>query len=193
MIPFLSISTRGTFDMAEPRKVGPGFYVLLLLIAVATFVLHEGAHWLAGVALGHEMTVTLNSSAPVGAVPRDHDLLIAAAGPLVTLAGGLIAFALVLTRDSLAAYGVLFFALFMRLMAAVISLINPNDEARISLALGLGLYVLPLIMVGALLVLTVVASRRLRLGWKTNLMTYLVSTLAVSAIVAADQFVIAPG
>lgn len=179
--------------MAEPRRVGPGFYVLLLLIAVATFALHEGAHWLAGVALGHEMTVTLNSSAPVGAVPRDHDLLIAAAGPVVTLAGGLIAFALVLTRDSLAAYGVLFFALFMRLIAAVISLINPNDEARISLAMGLGPYVLPLIMVGALLVLTVVASRRLRLGWKTNLMTYLVSTVAVTAIVAADQFIIAPG
>ncbi|MBA4806569.1 hypothetical protein [Brevundimonas sp.] len=179
--------------MTGSRRVGPGFYALLLLIAAATFVVHEGAHWLAGVALGHEMTVTLNSSAPVGAVPREHDLMIAAAGPLVTLAGGLIAFVLILTRDSLTAYGVLFFALFMRFMAAVISLINPNDEARISLALGLGLYALPLIMVGVLLILTVIASRRLRLGWKTNLMTYLVSTVAVTAIVAADQFVVARG
>lgn len=178
--------------MTGSRRVGAGFYALLPLIALATFVVHEGAHALAGIALGHEMTVSLNSSAPVGSVPNAHGLMIAAAGPLVTLIGGLIAFALVLARDSLIAYGVLYMALFMRFMAAVISLMNPNDEARISLGLGLGLYTLPLIMVAALLILTVIASRRLRLGWKTNLASYLVFTVAVSAIVGLDQFVLAP-
>ncbi len=176
--------------MAQPRKVGPGFYLILPLIALATFVLHEGAHWLAGVVLGHEMTVSLNSSAPVGAVSREHALLISAAGPLVTLAGGLIAFALVLARDSLAAYGVLFFALFMRFSAGLISLIHPNDEARISLDLGLGLYTLPAAMVGVLMVLTVIAARRLRLGWKTHLAAYLVCTAALTAVVFADQVLI---
>ncbi|NBB65144.1 hypothetical protein GVN18_38450 [Pseudomonas sp. ODNR1LW] len=173
--------------MVQPRKVGPGFYQLLPLIALATFVLHEGAHWLAGVVLGHEMTVSLNSSAPVGAVSREHALLISAAGPLVTLAGGLIAFALVLARDSLAAYGVVFFALFMRFSAGLISLIHPNDEARISLDLGLGLYTLPVAMVGGLLVLTVIAARRLGLGWKTHVAAYLVCTAALTAVVVADQ------
>ena len=70
-----------------------------------------------------------------------------------------------------------------------VSLFHFNDEARISDLLGLGPWTLPSLMVGVLLILTVVASRRLRLGWKTNAGAYLVSTVATTAIVMGDMAV----
>lgn len=173
--------------MAHPRRVGPGFYALLLLIAVATFVVHEGAHWAMGRVLGHDMTFSLNGSGALGPVsPFDHHL-ISAAGVLVTVAQGVVGLVLVWRRNSLVGYGLLYFAALMRLMAAVVSLFNPNDEARISEALGLGLWTLPVAVVVVLVVMTVIATRRLGLAWRTNLLTYLTATVALSAIVGLDM------
>ena len=70
-----------------------------------------------------------------------------------------------------------------------VSLFHLNDEARISDALGLGPGTLPGLMVTVLMALTVIASRHLRLGWKTNLGAYLVSTIATTVIVMGDMMV----
>ena len=175
--------------MRNIRRVDSRFYVLLLIIAPLTSLVHEAAHWLTGVALGHTMSFSINGvGAAAGTSVRDH-ILIAAAGPLVTLLQGIVAFMLVRSRDSVAAYGVLFFALMMRATAMGVSLFHLNDEARISDLLGLGPWTLPSLMVGVLLILTVVASRGLRLGWKTNAAAYLVSTVAITAIVMGDMAV----
>jgi len=40
---------------------------------------------------------------------------------------------------------------------------------------------------GVLVGLTVLASRKLRIGWKTNLLTYLVCTIGLSAVVGLDM------
>ena len=173
--------------MAHPRRVGPGFYVVLLLIALATFVLHEGAHWAMGRALGHDMTFGLNGSGTLGPAPPVDHHLISAAGVLVTVAQGVVGLVLVWRRNSLVGYGLLYFAALMRLVAAVVSLFNPNDEARISEALGLGLWTLPVAVVGLLGVMAVVATRRLGLSWRTNLLTWLTATAALSAIVGLDM------
>jgi len=173
--------------MRNIRRVDSSFYGLLLVIAPLTYLVHEAAHWLTGTALGHVMSFSINGVSPAAATSvRDH-ILIAAAGPLVTLLQGIVAFMLVRTRDSVAAYGVLFFALMMRATAMGVSLFHLNDEARISDLLGLGPWTLPSLMVGVLLILTVIASRRLRLGWKTNLGAYLVATVATTAIVMGDM------
>jgi hypothetical protein len=173
--------------MRNIRRVGAGFYLLLIGAVLLTALIHEGAHWLAGTALGHQMTFNLNSVGPMSPVSmRDH-LIISAAGPLVTILQGLIAFVLVLRRDMLGAYAFLFFAALMRVTATAVSVFNPNDEARISLELGMGQWTLPLIVCGLLIALTVVASRKLRIGWKTNLLTYLVCTVGITAIVGLDM------
>ena len=173
--------------MTNVRRVGARYYLLLLAIVLVTHLIHEGAHWLAGVALGHEMTFNLNSAGPTMPVTmRDH-LIISAAGPVVTLIQGVVAFLMVRARASMAAYGFLFFAALMRVSAAGISLFNPNDEARISLELGLGQWTLPIVVSAVLIVLTVVASRALRLGWKTNALTYFVCTIGLSAMVGLDM------
>lgn len=169
------------------RRVGARFYASLLVIAVATFLVHEGAHWAMGRALGHAMVFGLNGTGPVGAVSMSDHLWISAAGVIVTLIQGAAGFLMAMRRESLVGYGMLFFAALMRLMAAGVSVFNPNDEARISQELGLGLWTLPAATVAVLVVLTVIASRRLGLSWRTNLLTYLIATLALSAIVGLDM------
>lgn len=172
--------------MRNTRRVGAGFYLLLAGAILATSLIHEGAHWLAGTLLGHPMTFNLNSVSPTDAVSMRDVLIFTAAGPVVTVIQGIIAFILVMRRDSLAAYAFLFFAALMRVTAAGISPFNPNDEARIGLELGIGQWTLPVLVCGLLVTLTVLASRRLRIGWKTNVLTYLVCTVGISAIVGLD-------
>ena len=90
------------------------FYGGLLVIAPLTYLVHEAAHWLTGTALGHDMSFSINGVSPAGAITAHDHLLISAAGPLMTLVQEIIAFLLVRSRDSVVAYGVLFFALMMR-------------------------------------------------------------------------------
>jgi len=173
--------------MGNIRRVGRGFYLLRIGAVLVTALIHEGAHWLAGTALGHQMTFNLNSVSPMSPVSmRDH-LIISAAGPILTLIQGILAYVLILRRDLLGAYAFLFVAALMRVMAAGISYFNPNDEARISLELGIGQWTLPVLASGLLVTLTVLASRRLRIGWKTNVLTYLVCTVGLSAVVGLDM------
>lgn len=175
-------------ENAPPKRVGWNFYGTLLAAVVLTSLLHEAAHWLAGVALGYEMVMSLNAAAPrSGGFLSERDaFLVSGAGPLLTFAQGVVAFVVVRKRASLLAYPFLFAAWFMRFAAAFVSLMHPNDEARMSLALGWGFWTLPALVVIALLALTFVASRRLRLGWQTNVASYLLCSAAFAAIVSLD-------
>ncbi|MDP2764601.1 MAG: hypothetical protein Q8O54_07175, partial [Brevundimonas sp.] len=70
-----------------------------------------------------------------------------------------------------------------------ISLFNPNDEARISEWLGWGAWTLPLIVTVGLLALLAVGSRRLRVSWKTLALTWVVASVAVSAVIGLDMII----
>ena len=167
-------------------RPGLRFYGLLVLAGLATHAIHEGAHWAAGEALGHDMIMGLNggTTAEPGSV-RDQ-VLISGAGPAVTIIQALAAFALVRSRRPLAAYAFLYAAAFLRFMATVISLSNPNDEARISTALGLGAWTLPLLVTVGLAALAWAASRRLRLSVGTNALAFAVLAAVLTAIVGLD-------
>ncbi len=170
------------------KHVNWNFYFVLLIATVLTFLLHEVAHWLAGVGLGYDMVMSMNGASPRngGFLSERDAFLISGAGPLFTLMQALTAFFLVKSRDWTLAYPVLFVALFMRFAAAFVSLMHPNDEARMSLALGWGMWALPALIVGGLFVLTWLASRHLKLGWKTNVASYIFCSLAFAAIVFLD-------
>jgi hypothetical protein len=172
-------------------RTGVPFYGVLVLATLLTTLIHEAAHWGMGVALGHAMAMTLNQTHAIGgAVVSLRDALwIDAAGPAITIAGALIAFALIQRRGMLLAYPFLFAAWFMRFAAAFVSLSHPNDEARISLELLGGLWWLPGIVVLVLLALTWSAARRLRIGWKTNVVCYLICSLMTASIVFGDRLI----
>ena len=172
----------------QRNRVDARFYITLVIAVVLTFAVHEAAHWTAGLALGHDMVISLNGvvAAPGTAVPARDAFVITAAGPAMTVLQALIAFALIRSRGALLAYPFLFTAWFMRFAAAFVSLFHPNDEARMSLHLGWGQWLLPIVTVLALLLLTWIGARRLRLGWTTNTAIYVLCSLLFAAIVFGD-------
>ena len=173
----------------QRMRTGAGFYGLVFIAGFITFTLHEGGHWLAAMLLGHEAYFGLNSAGARGAVSAADEAIISAAGPVVTIVQALIALALVQARGSAAAWIFLFWAAFMRFMATVISLFNPNDEARISEWLGWGLWTLPVIVTAGLCVLVAIGSRRLSVSWKTLALTWVAASVAVSAVVGLDMII----
>ena len=160
----------------KPRRTSAAFYGVLAFATIATTVFHESAHFGMGLALGHEMAMSFNQTHAVSAasVSARDAMLIAAAGPAVTISQAAIAFVLIRGRAQMMAYPFLFAAWFMRFAAAIVSLSHPNDEARLSIDLLGGMWWLPAAVVLGLLVLVWSASRRLKLGWKTNLVCYLI-------------------
>lgn len=167
-------------------QTGWGFYGLVFIAGFVTFALHEGGHWLAALLLGHEAYFGLNSAGARGTVGTVDHMIISAAGPAVTVVQALVALWLVQARASAAAWVFLFWAAFMRFMATVISLFNPNDEARISEWLGWGMWTLPVLVTLGLFALLAVGSARLKVSWKTLALTWVVASVAVSAVVGLD-------
>jgi hypothetical protein len=171
----------------QRMRTGAGFYGLVFMAGFITFALHEGGHWLAAALLGHEAYFGLNSAGARGTVSTVDHMIISAVGPAVTVVQALVALWLVQARASAAAWVFLFWAAFMRFMATVISLFHPNDEARISEGLGWGLWTLPLVVTAGLFALLAVGSLRLRVGWRTLALTWVVASVAVSAVVGLDM------
>ena len=171
----------------QRMRTGRGFYVLMFIAGFVTFVLHEGGHWLAALLLGHEAYFGLNSAGARGGVDTLDHMIISAVGPAVTVVQALVALWLVQARASPAAWVFLFWAAFMRFMATVISLFNPNDEARISEWLGWGEWTLPVLVTAALFGLLAIGSLRLRVSWRTLALSWVVASVAVSAVVGLDM------
>jgi hypothetical protein len=183
-------SDNGTQAGAEmkPAIFNARFYLLLLLIGLAEFVVHEFAHWLTGITLGYDMVATPNRVYSLSPTTPIHAMLISAAGPLITIAVGVVGYLMVRSRSSWLGFAMVYTAFFSRLLAMGVSAFNPNDEARISRDLGIGMWTLPAIVVLSLLVLTYLSSRHLKLGFKDHFLCYLVASITVSLVVGADHF-----
>ena len=173
--------------MRNIRPVGTGFYARFALLAVAAYLIHEAAHWIVGAALGYPVSYGINSVISASPMTAGDHMLMSAAGPAITVVTALIAFYFVMRRESLIGYAVLYFALFMRVIAAGVSVLNLNDEARISDMLGFGPWLLPALVILVLLIPTVIASRHLRLSWKVNALAYVISSLVAAAVVGIDM------
>jgi hypothetical protein len=164
---------------------------LFILVTVATYILHEGAHWLTGEALGYDLWVNINSAGLMSGSYREdwHGQLVSAAGPLMTLAQGIIAFLCVRRFKTVLAFAVLFAALMMRFVAMLMSFGNPNDEARISEWLGLGTWTLHLIIVGLLLALTLKAGTYLKFRWRDYGLAYVATSLGITLVVLGEGLI----
>lgn len=124
-------------------------YVGVFAIAVFfSWTLHELAHWTIGEYFGYEMAMTLNPAFAInGNFSRDlHYQIISAAGPIFILSQAALIYALMKNKNRVLLYPILFTCFYMRLFATIISFRHPNDEARISTAIGIGKFTLPLIV-----------------------------------------------
>lgn len=183
---FRSQALQEKLVIVQKSAFSPRFYATLFFVGIGTFLVHEFAHWLTGVALGHDMVVTPNhvwSRNPMSALDQ---IMVSSAGPVITIAQGIVGFWLVKHRRSQFGFALLYMAFFMRLLAAGMSFLNPNDEAKVSQLLGLGTWPLPLIVVTGLFGLLISASRNLELRFRDQLFCYLVASIVVTLIVGAD-------
>jgi hypothetical protein len=171
------------------RSPGLLFYLSMFVLVGVTMLMHEASHWLAARALGAEMWFTLTRGGPMAGYwdSQAQYALVSAAGPAFTIAMGLTGAWLAIRNNSLFGYELIFAAFMQRLMAMVLSAIGTlNDEARISVFLGLTWWILPALVVGGLLWLTIWSSHALRLSMVTNLLCFVVVSAAITALVAAD-------
>lgn len=191
---FLQVS--GTFSvhqytaMEAQMKLKAPFYLFLVFAFLASYLVHESAHWLMASALGIDAEFRLNAVRYLSVTAPWQRGLADAAGPAVTIAQAVIAYVFVRRRGSVNAFAFVYVAAFMRFAAAVVSLLNPNDEARLSIMLGLGKWTLPVVVAAGLILLAVKAGRRFQLTWKDQVLCYLVASITVSMIVALDRFVL---
>lgn len=179
-----------TDPSASPRPTA-AFWLSVPFAAAFTWGVHELMHYVAGVALGYEMWMSMNQAGPVEGkyAATWHAIVVSMAGPFVTYLQAGVAFWLIRTRELAVAYPFLFLAWFTRTLAFVVGFKNPNDEMRTSIDLGLPAWALPAVVVTALLALTVLGSRALRFGWRTNLGLYIFVSVITAAIVFGDPVV----
>lgn len=166
----------------------PRYYGILFCLGIGTFFVHEFAHWLAGVLLGHDMVASPNHVRSLSPMSVLDQGLVLAAGPVVTIAQGILGFRLVGRGAApLAGLALVYMAFFMRLLATVMTLFNPNDEAKIGQLLGIGKWTLPLLVTAGLLILFVAVSRRMKLGIRDHLFSFVVASVVVSLIEGLDR------
>ena len=171
-------------------KLKAPFYLWFVLAFLITNLLHESGHWLMGAALGMELKFGLNGVRYLSPTEPWQRALADGAGPLVTIVQAIIAYVMVKRSASLKAFAFLYAAAFMRMVAGLVSVRHPTDEARLSMYLGLGTWTLPVLVAAGLIVLALRGSKRFKLTWKDHVLCYLVASLAVTAIVGLDRFVL---
>ena len=164
---------------------------LFIVATIVTYLIHEAGHWAMGEILGYDMWVNINSAGLARGEYRAewHGQLVAAAGPIITLLQGVIAFIIIRKHKAITAFAFLFPALMMRIMAMAVSLKNPNDEAKVSEWLGLGPWTLHIFVVAVLLGLTVKGGSYLRWKWHSYLLAYLAISIGLTAVVMGEAFI----
>ena len=189
------MSKNTSVENGAPNRSWSGNDYLILALsfipaAIVSWGIHEFAHWLTGGVLGYDMWISFNQ---VGLVEgkydsKLHEFLVAMAGPFVTWIQAVVTLIFIFRFRQLWIYSFLFLTLWSRALAFGISYIsNPNDEAGASLLVGLPMWVLPALSVIFLFVLTFLGSRRLKAGWKGNLLAYLMASIVTAVIVFSDQ------
>lgn len=176
----------------EAQQISWVKYTLITLLAVVfTWLFHEFMHWLTGEALGNKMVMTINSGYPESRqyVSSWHATVVSAAGPVATLVQAIVIYSLVKTRYNLVLFPFLLTCLYMRTIAGFLNFINPNDEGRVGVDLGVGKFTLSILVVAFLFYLTYKAISNNGISRKIVIITTLVVMFLSSVLVLFDQAV----
>lgn len=167
------------------------FIALFILVAIGTNLLHEAAHWVTGQLLGYDMWVNINSAGLESGQYRlaSHPQIVSIAGPIFTMLQGLVAYLIFRKNKSLIAFAFIFAAFMMRFVAGLMSLSNPNDEARVSEYLGLGPWTLHIVVVAILLGLTILAGRQTKLRLRDYTLAYVATSIGFACVIMGEAYV----
>lgn len=166
-------------------------YIAACAIAVLlSWVLHEFSHWAAGEMLGFNMGMSLNKTFELnpGMAQMSDSNIITIAGPVFTFCQALLFYWLIRKTGNRLLYPFLFVCFYMRLFAALVSFRHLNDEANVSNNLGIGAYVLPVIVTVLLFLMVFHISRSKKWSLKFNMATLGLIITFSSAVIMVDQF-----
>ena len=173
------------------RTPGVLFFASMLVLIWLTMITHEAVHWLTGHALGHDMFMQLTRA---GFVHDDANptlletALVSISGPVFTWLLGALGVWLAVSRKSFLGYELIVVAFAQRFLALTVGTVAGvhNDEARVSLMMGLPFWVLPVIVSLVLFAGVVIAARATRASILTHVLSYGVISIAFTAIIFAD-------
>jgi hypothetical protein len=139
--------------MSENQKSNLQYALVTLGAVFFTWELHEFFHWLTGEILGNDMVMSLNRSYVASGkyLANWHEHVVSVAGPLITLVEAVVAFFLLKNGKTIFLFPFLLSCLYMRALAGLMNIVNPNDEGRLSQALGTDVFFISLLIVGVLL------------------------------------------
>ncbi|MFY0592312.1 hypothetical protein [Roseivirga sp.] len=162
---------------------------LFLAVLISCF-LHEFAHWITGEILGNRMSMSLNGASPISGeyTQKWHANIISIAGPLITIIQAIAFYFILNKQQKINLYPLLFFPFVYRFFAGIANVFGANDEGRVGLSFGLGLYTISIIFSGFLLFLVWKFSAKYKLSLKFNLLTFLLCAVSLFAIVFFDQY-----
>ncbi len=165
-------------------------YVAVLIVAsLLTFFFHEMFHWIGYQLLGYDAGFTLNGAGVKDSsisLTKTHRIITSALGPIFTIIQAVVFFFILKKRKNILLYPFLFLPFVMRLGAGWANRFQPNDEGRISLDLGLNLYVVSAVVVAFLFYLIFKISRENKISWVLNLITLVLSLLLLLGIAFID-------
>lgn len=164
--------------------------ITLILCIVVMQYLHELGHAMMAKAFGYDVLMTINrvsEKSGAGYSPVYQANLVAAAGPFATILLAVLAY---IFRQRLGSLGPIIIgnALIMRLIASAASFSSPNDEARLSLNLGLPIWSIPALVCAFLLAIFVLIARERKLRWSWYLAAWVGVLIGYSAVVLGEAY-----
>jgi len=179
--------------MNNTQKIGIKYTVISCLAVLLTFFFHELSHWSAAELLGYDMGLRLNLAFPLKDYTQTEQLMwkmlvVVGAGPSFTLLQACVFYLIMRKNSNYLFFPFLFTPFYMRLLAAIISFINLNDEANISKEIGIGAATLPLAICLILFFFLYDISRRKKYTARFLTTTFILTFIFSSILILSDMY-----
>lgn len=155
-------------------------YIFIVFIAVfASTIFHELAHWSIGEILGNKMTATLNATNPVsGELLHEWNRnYITIAGPLFTVLQAILFYFLIIKYKKIELYPFVLFPFVMRLAAGLANFLSANDEGRLGLSFGIGLFTISIFVCSFLFYLVYKTTKEQKISIKFSIISFILCCL----------------
>ncbi len=168
------------------KKLLVRLYLLVIPIAYFSYLFHELGHWSVGEILGNDMIYSLNYVWPRTGhyLNESHNLYVSIGGPAFTILLAVVSLLILEKYSTIYVYPFLFFQFVCRFFSLVFGGFTQQDEARISLVIGLGSYTVGIIVLTILLLIVIRASYKLKIDLKHIGYFFTVSILSELMVIA---------
>jgi len=174
------------------KKLLIRLFLLFIPVSFASYLFHEFGHWIIGKGLGNNMVYTLNLVWPKNGhyVNSSNDLYVSIGGPAFTILLSIVFLLIIEKYNTIYAYPFVFFQMFMRFFAILCGGFSKQDEARISVILGIGTYTVAIIVLLILFLIVVRASYKLRINFRNNCYFLTVSTICDLLVIGTSKMLL---